>query len=480
MSTPAPRALERRGLLLAFVVFGGFWGAWAAVLPDVRERAGLGDGGLGLVLGAVAVAALPAMPLAGRLVDVHGARTLLPRLLGAFAVAAALLGLAAAPLPLVLALVLLGAATGALDVVLTATTAAWERVEGDRLMAAGHGCFSVGVLVGAVSTGLARDAGSGPAPVLAATGLAVALVALLQPAYRTVVRPDGDAPGRRRLAPLLVGLGALAASAFLVEDAVSTWSALHLERDLAAPPWVGGLGPGLFAGAMAVGRFGAHALARPGSEARVLGAGGSVLAAGLVLLALAPTPALALAGTAVAGAGVSVIAPTLFSAVGARSAPGRAGTDLALVTAFGYVGFVTGPVVVGLLSEALTLPRAIAALSVLGLAIAVAGPLLLRRPRQASLVPTGAARDSATDPDVRRSDADGRAVQQGGQVRLVPAGPAGDRQGPHRGQRPEEPGEDQRDGGQGAAQGRSAPAHAVAPPVRPCRPAPAPGAGGAA
>jgi len=48
----APR--ERRGLLLAFVVFGAFWGAWAAVLPAIRQRAGVGDGQLGLALAAVA------------------------------------------------------------------------------------------------------------------------------------------------------------------------------------------------------------------------------------------------------------------------------------------------------------------------------------------------------------------------------------------------------------------------------------------
>ena len=213
----------------------------------------------------------------------------------------------------------------------------------------------------------------------------------MQPTYRTAARPSSPVPGHRRLAPVLVGLGAVTASAFLVEDAVASWSALHLERDLGAAPWVGGLGPGLFAAAMAAGRFGVHVVARPGSEARVLGSGGVVLAAGLLLLALAPGPALALVGTAVAGAGVSVISPTLFSAVGARSAPGRSGADLALVTAFGYVGFVTGPVLVGLLSEALTLPRAIASLAVLALAIAVAGPWLLRGTGSASPALSGAA-----------------------------------------------------------------------------------------
>ena len=385
MTTSSPRVLERRGLLLAFFAFGAFWGAWAAVLPDVRERSGLADGGLGLALGAIAVAALPAMPLAGRLVDVHGARRLLPGLLAAFSACSVLLGQAAGSVALVGALLLLGAVTGALDVVLNAATAAWERVEADRLMAAGHGCFSLGVLAGAVLTGLARESGAGPGPVLAVTGVAVAVVALGQPAYRTADRPAQVHRARRRLAPVLVGLGALTASAFLVEDAVSSWSALHLERGLGAPPWVGGLGPGLFAAAEAVGRFAVHGVSRPGGEARVLAGGGVVLSAGLLLLALAPSPALALAGVAVAGAGVSVLAPTLFSAVGARSAPGRSGADLALVTAFGYVGFVTGPVLVGVLSDALTLPRALASLSVVGLVVAVAGPVLLRTRSHASL-----------------------------------------------------------------------------------------------
>ena len=91
VSVPVPRAA--RACCSRSSVFGGFWGAWAAVLPDVRERAGLGDGGLGLALGAVAVAALPAMPLAGRLVDAQGDGCSCRWLLAAFAVCAALLGL---------------------------------------------------------------------------------------------------------------------------------------------------------------------------------------------------------------------------------------------------------------------------------------------------------------------------------------------------------------------------------------------------
>ncbi len=390
--SPVPRGpgassarLERRGLLLAFTVFGLFWGSWSAVLPDVRERSGFGDGALGLALGAVAVAALPAMPLAGRLVDRSGPRDLLPRALLAFAAVGALLGVAGPPLALVGGLLLLGATTGVLDVVINTATAAWERMEGDRLMAAAHGCFSVGVLLGAALTGWARELGARPPLVLGVTAVVVAGAALVQPPYRRAPAVEASAGGRRRLLPVLLGLGGVVAVSFLIEDAVQSWSALHLERTLGAPPWVGGLGPGLFAGAMAAGRFGAHLLVRAGHEAAVVGTGGLLTAAGVLVLGLAPSPGVALAGDVLAGAGVSVLAPTLLSAVGARSLPGRQGADLALVTACGYTGFVVGPLLVGLLSAALSLPTALGLLAVLAAVVAVVGPSLLRTP-----VPAGA------------------------------------------------------------------------------------------
>ena len=184
---------------------------------------------------------------------------------------------------------------------------------------------------------------------------------------------------------MLLVLGTLIAGSFLVEDAVQSWTALHLERSLGAPPWVGGLGVGLFAASMALGRFAVQWLARPGSDALVVGGGATALAAGVLVLALASTAPLALVGAVVAGAGVSVLAPTMFSAVGARSAPGRAGAELALVTTLGYVGFCAGPPLIGLLSAATTLPTALALLAVLPATVAVVGPLVLRRPARAAV-----------------------------------------------------------------------------------------------
>jgi len=370
-------ARERRGLVLAFAAFGLFWGAWAALLPALKAQVGLSDGELGLALGALALAALPSMPLAGRLVDRFGAAKLVRLSLVAFAVVTPFPALTRSTWGLVPAFVLIGLTTGFLDVVINTAAAAWERLEEHGLMALCHAMFSAGVLVGSVMTGVCRDAGAGPGLVLTVVAVVLLGVALREPTYRQADAPVA-APGRRgRLPRVLLLIGVLLAASFLVEDAVQSWSALRLEGGLGAPPWVGGLGPGLFAAAMTGGRLGTHALGARFTNVRLVVSSGGLIALGSLGLALATHAAAALVGIVIIGAGTSVLAPTLFSAVGSRSDAGRHGADLAAVSALGYLGFLAGPPLVGLVSGATSLPVALGLLGLLGVGLAAAAPRVL-------------------------------------------------------------------------------------------------------
>lgn len=383
-------AAEKRALLLGFGVFGLFWGSWAVLLPEVQAQAGLSDGELGLALGAVALAALPTMPLAGRLVDRLGAATLVRLSLVAFGLTCVLPAFGDRRLVLLPAFVLVGVTTGFLDVVINTATAAWERLEGTRLMAACHGCFSAGTLVGSVGTGFARNEGADPVHVLPVVAAAAVIVGLLQPAYRRPPREEAQ-PGRSRLGAVLLLIGVLVGTSFLIEDALQSWSALHLERGLGAPPWVSGFGPGLFALAMTLGRFASHVLGSGYRDEVVMVTGGAAVAAGALLLATASSPGPGLLGLFIAGAGTSVLAPTLFSAVGARSEPGREGAALGAVSTLGYLGFLIGPPVVGLVSAATSLPLALGLLGVLGVLLALGGPAVLRLRSARPGVPAGRA-----------------------------------------------------------------------------------------
>ena len=108
--------MTRLGSLSAFAAFGVFWGAWAVLLPAIKEQTGASVTALGVALLFVAAAALPAMFLTGLLIDRIGPRVL-PFAATFFGLAVLLPGLAQSPLQLALALVLVGVASGALDVV---------------------------------------------------------------------------------------------------------------------------------------------------------------------------------------------------------------------------------------------------------------------------------------------------------------------------------------------------------------------------
>jgi hypothetical protein len=66
--------MTRRGSLSAFGAFGIFWGAWAVLLPAIKEQTGASVAELGVALLFVAAAALPPMLATGALIDRFGPR----------------------------------------------------------------------------------------------------------------------------------------------------------------------------------------------------------------------------------------------------------------------------------------------------------------------------------------------------------------------------------------------------------------------
>lgn len=356
-----------RGPLFAFAAFGAYWGAWGVLVPAVKEQVGASVTELGLALLAVALAALPAMLVTGRIVDRAGTR-ILPLTLVLFGCAALLPGLAGSVWQLAFALTLVGLTSGAVDVVINVAATNVETSGGRRVMQIAHACFSAGFLVAAVAVGLARGAGSEPLPIL---GGIAALTLLAAAANRG--HPDSSrvvAPRRFTLSRRLVVLGLLCALAFVIEGGIEAWSALFLETELTASPALGSLGPGFFAAAMVAGRLAGQGLEIRLGDRFLLAAGAATAAIGLALAAIAPAVPLALLGFALGGAGVSVAAPTLFGAAGRGAPDAERGSAVASVTTISYLGFLAGPPLIGAVSGAVDLRAGIGLLAVIALLLA--------------------------------------------------------------------------------------------------------------
>jgi len=351
-----------------------FWGAWAACLPAIQRATGASDAQLGLALLCVALAALPAMLVAGRLSDGFGAARLVPISLVFFGLVATLPGLARSVGMLLVFLALIGIATGLLDISINSHASRLEAMHRIRIMDGLHASFSAGVVVGGVGAGLLRHAGAHPSWILAGVAVVGASAAFVN---RGPYPEPAPRQRRARLERPLVVVGLVLALAFLVENGLEAWSALFLERTLNSGPAVSGLGPGLFAGAMVMGRVLAQKVDWPSVPGRMLFAG-LASATGLAIAATSQHAAVALAGFVIAGGGLALSAPTLFGLAGRFGGEGGRGAALSTVAILGYLGFVAGPALIGAVSGASSLRGGFLFLCAVAVVLAACAPILRR------------------------------------------------------------------------------------------------------
>jgi fucose permease len=131
---------------------------------------------------------------------------------------------------------------------------------------------------------------------------------------------------------------------------MADWSAVYLHDTLGASPAVAAIGFAAFSLAMAAGRFTGDALVGRLGPRLVLRAFSAVAAAGLAGALLIGHPVAGVVGCALVGLGIANVIPVLFSA--AARVPGvEPGRVLAAVATTGYLGFLAGPPLIGLVAE---------------------------------------------------------------------------------------------------------------------------------
>lgn len=214
-------------------------------------------------------------------------------------------------------LLVLGAASGAVDAGINAAATRAES-DGGAVVSLAHGCFSIGVVISSLGVAAAAGHANGGqlwALVVVAGVLVAAAVSTTRLSTAPPVSDRASTRRGRRFSPLLI-IGGLAALAYLVENAWQSWSAIQLHTTVGASLSVSALAPAVFGTAAALGRFAGHTLANAMRAATLFGIGAATAAAGSALAALAPTIALVLVGIAGAGLGTSVCAPTLITLAG--------------------------------------------------------------------------------------------------------------------------------------------------------------------
>ena len=361
---------------LLFATLGLTQGSWAARIPDVRDQlTGMTDAHWGALMLFATAGSLLSLALTLVAVGRVGPRRLAAGGVAVALVAAPLLTSAHSTVVLVAGLVTQGFAGNLLANAMNAQAVEVERGYRRRIMSSFHAVYSAGQLTGGVVGIAAAGAHVSPPVQLTVTSTVLAVLLLLTRSWAppAAARPP-RAPGRplhRRLSPQLGLLALIALLSSVNEGAAVQWSALFTSHALHAGPAAGAATFSCFSIAMTATRLGGDRVVQRVGRRTFLSASALVSAAGMALAVGVGTPAAALTGFALLGAGTGCMVPTVYSLAGNQ--PGLTAGEGVAVAALGqWPAFLLGPPLIGALSSALGLRTALLLLVVTSCAMAAA------------------------------------------------------------------------------------------------------------
>ena len=235
-TTALPRSAymsrPRFAVSMLFLMNGFVMGSWAPKIPEFKERLGIGESVLGLLILTFGIGSLVMMPLAGAAIAKLGSKTVVK-------VAALLLS----PLLLLLTLAsdlwlaaigmfVFGGFIGAMDVAMNANAVEVEKSMRRAIMSSCHAYWSLGGLFGAAIGGPLMAGFGVLVHAVIVTGIGLALIALAWPMiFSDAPHPDTKAEKTRLpLNPLPWLIGVVALFSMVPEGSVLDWGALYLRN----------------------------------------------------------------------------------------------------------------------------------------------------------------------------------------------------------------------------------------------------------
>lgn len=322
----------------------------------------------------VALTSILLLLLGGRLSTVFGKKRLSILSLIFLAMASLMLGVAWSIWTFVTALFLFGLSLGLFETAMNGTALDWELATRRQLLNLVHGCFSGGLVLGALGSGAMLAAGWRPFSVLGINATLAALIigATLEVTYPSPTRHDSSdaCDSTVRLltsSDALKRLSWLSALGGTGESVIFLWSVIYL-HERGTPVLIGGIAFALLSGSMALGRFINIATLRrfgPKTSFQLSGIG---LFCSSILLLLSGGIVVDVAALSLMSASVAGVLPTALGAA-APHARERTGTLAAGMLAANYVGFMLMSPMVGLVADISSLTIAFGIVGLVGLSM---------------------------------------------------------------------------------------------------------------
>lgn len=362
---------KRRWITLVFFFLSGIITAsWASRIPDVQNKLRLNDAEWGLVLFALPIGLVVGLPLSSWLVAKYNASRIMVCTSILFAIVFLLLPLTISKWHLAIVLFFFGLLRNATNFSINTYSLEVQKLYDRPIISTFHGIWSLACL-GAAGIGILMTA-AGIIPawhflIIASISIAICIV------YRYAGQ-GASSPGREKrvvfIKPTryLFLLGLIALCSMICEGTMFDWGVNYFRKVVKVEKSWSAAGYAIFITAMVSGRLIGDKLIASYGVISMLVVNGILMASGFLIAVIFPYFLSASAGFLLAGLGDSILIPMIYMLAGQTKdmSPGYA---IASVTMVGYVGFLSGPLIVGTISEHMGMQWAFALMAVLSMAI---------------------------------------------------------------------------------------------------------------
>ncbi|CAN5397785.1 MFS transporter [soil metagenome] len=383
----------RTAVFVTFAINGFGMAAWMARIPSVRDRLGISVSEVGLLIVGVSVGSIIGLILAGHLVAWLGGRNSIRVALTVSGLALTAIGVGSSIFGnfafVIVSLAAFGMANSVCDVAMNVEGAGVERGTGRTIMPWFHASWSLGTVVGAGLGTAAAFGGLEPVWHLSAVGVILIVATQIVVRFLPHHVPQLDEHGTETdeltfgqrmaiwLEPRTLLIGLIVLGMAFTEGSANDWLALAMVDDRGLDNGQGALLFGVFTVSMMIGRIvGVPLIDRFGRVAVLRGSGASA-AIGLALLILVPAIPVAVIGIVLWGIGASLGFPLGMSAAG--DDPLRAAARVSAAATIGYLAFLAGPPLIGIVGQHVGLLNALWIVLVLILLTVIAAPAARER-----------------------------------------------------------------------------------------------------
>lgn len=365
----------RISIFYFYFIMGLIFASWASRIPDIKSTLNLNDGQLGQVLFAMPLGQLMMMVVSGYLVNKFGSRIILMIAMILYGIALTCIALGTNFNQLFLILFFFGIASNMANIAVNTQAVSLEALYKRNIMSSFHGLWSLGGLTGGILGAVFAETTFSIFNhfiiilIAGIVGIVIFGRGLLTEDIKE--NTDTNTPKKAfRLDSAIIILGLIGFGSMFCEGTMFDWSSVYFATIIKPDEAFVRMGYIASMGAMTFGRFVADRFVNRYQASTVLRYCGMLITTGLLLATIAPGLIISTFGFLLVGLGVSSIVPICYSAAG-RLKTMSASIAITAVSSISFLGFMIGPPLIGLLSEATDLRIALLMASVFGILIVI-------------------------------------------------------------------------------------------------------------